>query len=118
MMLNGSIATPADRIASSSFSLGGSRSIEAWRPEFLDGLVDGGEEIEMIKHAGFSGVCFDIEETNGGMELVEAFERAFKALTKAGLEVMITTSHSAPYSAKTDEIRIAFVTLTTLYPIT
>ena len=90
-------------------SLGGSRSIEAWRPEFLDGLVDGGEEIEMIKHAGFSGVCFDIEETNGGMELIEAFERAFKALTKAGLEVMITTSHSAPYSAKTDEIRIAFV---------
>ena len=75
----------------------------------LHSRLDGGEEIEMIKHAGFSGVCFDIEETNGGMELIEAFERAFKALTKAGLEVMITTSHSAPYSAKTDEIRIAFV---------
>ena len=90
-------------------SLGGSRSIEAWRVEFLDGLVDGGEEIDMIKHAGFTGVCFDIEETSGGMELVEAFERAFKALKKSGLEVMITTSHSAPYSADTDEIRIAFV---------
>lgn len=90
-------------------SLGGSRSIESWRAEFLDGLVDGGEEIKMIKQAGFTGVCFDIEETSGGMELVEAFERSFKALKKAGLEVMITTSHSAPYSADTDEIRIAFV---------
>ena len=48
-------------------------------------------------------------ETNGGLELVEAFERTYAALKKAGLEVMITTSHSAPYSAKSDEVRIAFV---------
>ena len=34
---------------------------------------------------------------------------AFRVLKKAGLEVMITTSHSAPYSAETDEIRIGFV---------
>jgi hypothetical protein len=45
-------------------SLGGSRSIEAWRTEFLSGLVDGSEEIEMIKQAGFAGVCFDIERAS------------------------------------------------------
>jgi hypothetical protein len=90
-------------------SLGGSRSIEAWRTEFLDGFVDGGSDIAAIKTAGFVGVCFDIEETNGGKDLIKAFERAFRVLKKAGLEVMITTSHSAPYSAETDEIRIGFV---------
>ena len=90
-------------------SLGGSRSIEAWRPEFLDGFADGGDDIDAIKDAGFAGVCFDIEETNGGKELITAFERTFAALKKAGLDVMITTSHSAPYSAQTDEIRIGFV---------
>ena len=69
-------------------SLGGSRSIEAWRPEFLDAFTDGGGDVDAIKDAGFAGVCFDIEETNGGKELITAFERTFAVLKKAGLDVM------------------------------
>ena len=34
---------------------------------------------------------------------------AFAVLRKNGLDVMITTSHSAPYEADSDEIRRAFV---------
>ena len=55
--------------------------------------------IEAIKDAGFQGVCFDIELTKGEADLVPAFERAFAACKQAGLLVMVTTSHSAPYAA-------------------
>merc|ERR1711990_126909 len=40
--------------------------------------------------------------TEGEQELVEAFERVFAACRKAGLLVMVTTSHSAPYAAASD----------------
>lgn len=53
----------------------------------------------------FHGVCFDIESTNGEEDLVEAFEKAFKALKKAGLLVMVTTSHSAPYAASSEKAK-------------
>lgn len=50
-----------------------------------------------VKDAGFEGICFDIELTQGDEQpLVEAFERAFKIVKNAGLLVMVTTSHSAP----------------------
>ncbi len=90
-------------------SLGGGRSEAGWAVETLSGLVDGGQEIEAIKDAGFAGVCFDIEETTGGEELIEAFERSFAALKRAGLSVMVTTSHSAPYAATSDATRIGLV---------
>ena len=82
-------------------ALGGGRSEVAWNVDALSGFVDGGPELEAIKDAGFAGVCFDIEETNGDRELILAFERAFAALRQAGLEVMVSTSHSAPYHART-----------------
>ena len=71
----------------------------------LDDFVDGSAEIKALKDAGFAGVCFDIEETEGEQELIDAFEATFAMLKKEGLEVMVTTSHSAPYEASSDEAR-------------
>jgi len=56
--------------------------------------------LDKVKDVGFEGICFDIELTQGDEQpLVEAFERAFKIVKNAGLLVMVTTSHSAPYAS-------------------
>jgi hypothetical protein len=60
------------------------------------------EGLDEIKAAGFEGVCFDVESTEGEEELVTALERAFAACKRAGLLVMVTTSHTAPYAAASD----------------
>ena len=67
-------------------------TVEKLQSFFTDGL-------DKVKDAGFDGVCFDIEMTKGEEPLVKEFERAFAACKQAGLLVMITTSHSAPYAA-------------------
>ena len=67
-------------------------SVEKLASFFTDGL-------DKVKEAGFDGICFDIEMTKGEEPLVLEFERAFAACKQAGLLVMITTSHSAPYAA-------------------
>ena len=58
-----------------------------------------------------SGVCFDVEMTRDDAPeaLVDAFERAFVACKHAGLLVMLTTSHSAPYAAGSTETKLALV---------
>ena len=84
-------------------SLGGGGTM--WNVESLSGLTAGSKDIEDIKEAGFAGICFDIEETEGEQELIDAFEATFAMLKKEGLEVMVTTSHSAPYEASSDEAR-------------
>ena len=53
--------------------------------------------------------CFDIELTKGAEELVTEFEKAFAACKKAGVLVMITTSHSAPYAASSNHAKQLFV---------
>jgi len=63
------------------------------------------ENIEAVKLAGFHGVCFDVELTKGEQDLVRAFNRAFAAIKKAGLLVMVTTSHSAPYAASSEKAK-------------
>ena len=35
-----------------------------------------------------AGVCFDIEETEGEQELIDAFEQTFAMLQKEGLQVL------------------------------
>jgi hypothetical protein len=61
-----------------------------------------------IKDAGFEGVAFDMEMTGDG-ELVKAQERAFANVKRAGLLVLVTTSHSAPYAAANEELKEALV---------
>ena len=48
----------------------------------------------MIAHllralCSFSGVCFDIEETEGEEELIDAFEKTFATLQKEGLQAWL-----------------------------
>ena len=54
-------------------------------------------------------MCFDIELTKGEADLVPAFERAFAACKQAGLLVMVTTSHSAPYAAPSVSQKLAII---------
>ena len=68
-----------------------------------------GDTLEQVRAAGFQGVGFDIEMTIGEGDLVDAQERAFAACKEAGLLVMITTSHTAPYAAGSDTSKMALV---------
>lgn len=77
--------------------IGGASERGVLSVEKLASFFTGG--LDKVKDAGFDGICFDIEMTKGEEALVKEFERAFAACKQAGLLVMITTSHSAPYAA-------------------
>ena len=85
-------------------TLGGANAEGMVTATALDAVADG---LEDVKAAGFHGICFDIELTIGEQDLVDAQERAFAACKKAGLLVMVTTSHSAPYAAGSEASKIA-----------
>ena len=74
--------------------------------EVLDSFTSDG--LAAIKDAGFQGVAFDMEMTGDG-ELVQAQERAFANVKRAGLLVLVTTSHSAPYAAANEELKEALI---------
>ena len=78
-------------------AVGGATEKSKFSVDLLRAALD---QVDAVKAAGFDGVCFDIERTNGGAEaLAAAFTDAFAACKRAGLLVMITTSHSAPFDA-------------------
>lgn len=87
-------------------SLGGGANAPPWTVEMASIL---NEEIQAVRDAGFTGICFDIEAISGGLELIDAFEDTFGRCRRMGVDVFITTSHSAPYEAESDEARIAMV---------
>ena len=67
-------------------AVGGATAKSKFNVETLRAFVSG--ELEPVKNAGFDGVCFDIEKTQGGAEeLAVAFTEAFAACKKAGLLV-------------------------------
>ena len=86
--------------------IGGATGNGMMTVEVLDTFTAHG--LATIKDAGFQGVAFDMEMTGEG-EIVKAQERAFANVKKAGLLVMVTTSHSAPYAAANEEIKEALV---------
>jgi hypothetical protein len=88
-------------------SLGGASAEGTFNVASLAGFFTG--DLQTVKEAGFDGICFDIELTKGAEELVEKFEEAYAACKKAGMLVMITTSHSAPYAASTNHAKQLFV---------
>ena len=49
----------------------------------------------MISNAGYVGICYDIEEGEAG--LASGFAKSFATAKAAGLNVLVTTSHQAPY---------------------
>lgn len=60
--------------------------------------------MSLVKEANYSGVMFDAEIVSGDYtETIPAFAAAFKAAKSAGLGVMVTVSHSAPYHTDTPQ---------------
>ena len=51
-------------------SLGGGGSM--WNVDSLSSLIEGSKDIADIKEAGFAGICFDVEETEGAPRLPAA----------------------------------------------
>jgi len=50
----------------------------------------------------YQGICFDVEIVRGSSgTMIPLFRAAFEAAKAAGLRVMVTTSHSAPYDTDT-----------------
>ena len=84
-------------------SIGGADGAGTLSAAKLQTIWEGGAEA--ARDAGFHGVCFDVESTSGEEDLVVAFERAFAALKKAKMLVMVTTSHSAPYAASSEKAK-------------
>jgi len=57
---------------------------------------------DAIKAAGYVGVMYDVEEVQGpSSTMAPLFSKSFQAMKSAGLLVMVTTSHSAPYQCDT-----------------
>eukprot|EP01063_Lacrimia_lanifica_P023619 TRINITY_DN3123_c0_g1_i1.p1 TRINITY_DN3123_c0_g1~~TRINITY_DN3123_c0_g1_i1.p1 ORF type:complete len:793 (+),score=321.77 TRINITY_DN3123_c0_g1_i1:52-2430(+) len=54
--------------------------------------------LAQAKAAGYTGVAYDIEECAGGATPPEAFAASFKVVKAAGLNVLVTVSHTAPYA--------------------
>jgi len=80
--------------------IGGASARGVLTVETLQSFFTGG--LDKVKDAGFDGVCFDVEMTRGEeTALVKELERAFAACKQAGLLVMVTTSHSAPFASST-----------------
>lgn len=92
-------------------ALGGASGNGVFTAERLKESFGGDEGLAAVKEFGFQGLCFDVEMTreDDPAALVAAFELAFAATRKAGLLVMVTTSHSAPYAAGSTETKLALV---------
>ena len=86
--------------------IGGATGNGIMTVEVLDSFTP--SALAAIKDAGFEGVAFDMEMTGDG-EIVQAQDRAFANVKRAGLLVLVTTSHSAPYAAASEEIKEALV---------
>lgn len=75
-------------------SLGGGDDSGSWSTSAVQGVtaaINSGQ----IKNAGYSGVVYDIEQGDSGLSSV--FAASFAAAHSKGLQVIVTTSHSAPY---------------------
>lgn len=92
-------------------ALGGASGNGVFTADRLRESFGGDEGLEAVKEFGFQGLCFDVEMTreDDPAALVAAFDLAFAATKKAGLLVMVTTSHSAPYAAGSTATKLALV---------
>jgi len=73
-------------------SIGGGNSAGSWTSSVLSSVTS---NINSNAFSGYQGIVFDVEQGDSG--LASAFETAFAAAKGKGLEVLVTTSHSAPY---------------------
>merc|ERR1719273_450291 len=88
-------------------SVGGGNKNGRFTVERIQAITSGCDKF--IK-AGYQGICYDVEEVNGtGSALVSAFQASFAKCKAAGLKIMVTTSHTAPYKANTPQDAVALV---------
>ena len=92
-------------------ALGGASGNGVFTADRLRESFGGDAGLEAVKEFGFQGLCFDVEMTreDDPAALVAAFDLAFAATKNAGLLVMVTTSHSAPYAAGSTATKLALV---------
>jgi len=91
-------------------SLGGGNAAGMFDANSLAAITahcNGGGSI--FKQAGYSGIVYDVEEVIGDMSIVSSFSQSFQACKQAGLAVIVTTSHSAPYQTSTPDVAVALV---------
>lgn len=72
--------------------LGGGNENGAFTIDRLNAII---QAIEQDKFEGFSGIAFDVEEGDSNLE--SSFAQVFEKAQKAGYEVLVTVSHSAPF---------------------
>ncbi|KAG5181543.1 hypothetical protein JKP88DRAFT_141883, partial [Tribonema minus] len=72
--------------------VGGGNGSGAWTAALITKLD---ANLAVVKNAGYVGICYDIEE--GVTGLAPAFAASFANAKAAGLKVLVTISHSAPY---------------------
>ena len=78
-------------------SLGGGNSAGLFTVATISAIE---EHLPLIISAGYEGIVYDVEHVKGNSaEIISAFVASFKAAKDAGLGVIVTTSHSAPYEA-------------------
>ncbi|MCM2292032.1 hypothetical protein NAC44_06770 [Allorhizobium sp. BGMRC 0089] len=71
---------------------GGGNSNGAFTPEVLEEI---NSAIQSGQCTAFKGIAYDVEEGDSGLE--SAFAQSFAIAKAAGLKVLVTVSHSAPY---------------------
>lgn len=77
-------------------SVGGGNGHGKFNQAGLQSIISAIKDDTFVK-AGYDGICFDVEEAEGGLKT--SFAAAFAAAKTKGLSVFVTTSHSAPYGA-------------------
>jgi hypothetical protein len=79
-------------VGSKYLSIGGGNGNGRWT---LASITELNSQLSTIGTTGYVGVCYDIEEGDSG--LASALTDSFAQAKAAGLKVLVTVSHSAPY---------------------
>lgn len=78
---------------------GGADDTGTWTTDAISKL---NAALPQLKSKGYQGVAYDIEICSGTID-ASVFEDSFTATKAAGLEVLVTMSHSAPYGCSNGE---------------
>lgn len=78
-------------------NLGGGLESGIWNITDFDYI---NQKLPDIKKAGWDGICFDVEVCTPGVSFVDAFKNCFAKCKQAGLQVLVTMSHTNPYQCQ------------------
>ena len=80
-------------------NLGGGLETGIWKGQSDFDYIK--SKLSAIKQSGWDGLCFDIEVCSPNVNMVPLFTDCFAKCKAAGLLVIVTISHSMPYSCQT-----------------